>query len=277
MIYDEDKEQENKINKENAKLLFTPKFIPFYPHLIKLWLWLAECLVYGFIDFYLQSPESRFYFTNEQIGGVFWLWEQHISNCIKSLKDKDIIKCEYKVRSNGWKIRFIQLKQKLYSDYNNNYTQSITKVIDNNNKINNNKINNIAIYDFEMFWKSYPHARKWKKEEAKKYFMQNDSKEVDAEVKLLLRKVELWLQDTQYIPACNLWIRDFVSTNATVKEMYLKNFVFAIMENKTNTRAMQSQKFISDFWADIAEKYRKEWSKAKNGLTIKLDNKIVYQ
>lgn len=34
MIYDEDKEQENKINKENAKLLFTPKFIPFYPELL---------------------------------------------------------------------------------------------------------------------------------------------------------------------------------------------------------------------------------------------------
>lgn len=49
------------------------------------------------------------------------------------------------------------------------------------------------------------------------------------------------------------------------------------MENKTTTRAMQSQKFISDFGADVAEKYRKEWSKAKNGLTIKLDNKIVYQ
>lgn len=133
MIYDEDREQENKANKENAKLLFTPKFIPFYPHLIKLGLWLAECLVYGFIDFNLQSPENRFYFTNEQIGNLFWLWEQYVSNCIKSLKDKNIIKCEYKIKNNGWKIRFIQLKQKLNPDYNNNYTPSITTVIDNNN------------------------------------------------------------------------------------------------------------------------------------------------
>lgn len=30
----------------------------------------------------------------------------------------------------------------------------------NKNKINNNNINNISTYDFEMFWKNYPHARK---------------------------------------------------------------------------------------------------------------------
>ena len=136
--YDENEIEQNKINKNNAWLLFTPKFIPFYPKLLELWLSINESLVFWFIDFYLQNSSDKFYFTNEQIWKLFWFWEQNTSNIIKRLKDKWLIETKYRLKANWWKIRFIQ---KLYSDYNKNYSQSITKVIDNNNKINNNKIN----------------------------------------------------------------------------------------------------------------------------------------
>lgn len=136
--YDENEQEQNKINKNNAWLLFKPKFIPFYPKLLELWLTINESLVFWFIDFYLQNNSDKFYFTNEQIGKLFWFWEQNTSNIIKRLKDKWLIETKYRLKANGWKIRFIQ---KLYSDYNKNYSQTITKVIDNNNKINNNKIN----------------------------------------------------------------------------------------------------------------------------------------
>lgn len=136
--YDENEQEENKIAKNNAWLLFKPKFIPFYPKLLELWLTINESLVFWFIDFYLQNSSDRFYFTNEQIGKIFWFGEQNTSNIIKSLKDKWFISTNYKIKSNGGKLRFIQ---KLYSDYNKNYSPTITKVINNNNKINNNKIN----------------------------------------------------------------------------------------------------------------------------------------
>lgn len=136
--YDENEIEQNKINKNNAWLLFTPKFIPFYPRLLELWLSINESLVFWFIDFYLQNSSDKFYFTNEQIWKLFWFWEQNTSNIIKRLKDKWLIETKYRLKANWWKIRFIQ---KLYSDYNKNYSPSITKVIDNNNKINNNKIN----------------------------------------------------------------------------------------------------------------------------------------
>ena len=191
MVYNEEREEENKINKANAKLIFSPKFIPFYPKLLSSGLNLAECLVFGFIDFYLHNPDDIFYFTNEQIWWLLWLWAQYISNCISELKKKWFINCKYKLRANGWKIRFIQ-KTQLYSDYNNSYnvdynnsySHTITKVIDNNNKIKENNINNINIWDlenksnkinnkkilddFEEFWKSYP-KRKWKPEAKKAY------------------------------------------------------------------------------------------------------------
>ena len=136
--YDENEQEQNRINKNNAWLLFKPKFIPFYPKLLELWLTINESLVFWFIDFYLQNNSDKFYFTNEQIGNMFWFWEQNTSNIIKRLKDKWLIETKYRLKANGWKIRFIQ---KLYSDYNKNYSQTITKVIDNNNKINNNNIN----------------------------------------------------------------------------------------------------------------------------------------
>lgn len=136
--YDENEIEQNKIAKNNAKLVFNPKFIPFYPKLLELWLSINESLVFWFIDFYLRDSSDKFYFTNEQIWSIFWFWEQNTSNIIKRLKDKWFIDTKYRLKANWWKIRYIQ---KLYSDYNKNYSPTITKVIDNNNKINNNKIN----------------------------------------------------------------------------------------------------------------------------------------
>lgn len=147
--YDESEQEQNKINKNNAWLLFTPKFIPFYPRLLELWLTINESLVFWFIDFYLQNSSDKFYFTNEQIGNIFWFWEQNTSNIIKRLKDKWFIDTKYRLKANWGKIRFIQ---KLYSDYNKNYSPTITKVIDNNNKINNNNIN--IINNNTEFWEN---------------------------------------------------------------------------------------------------------------------------
>jgi hypothetical protein len=36
MIYNEEKEQDSKINKANAELVFKPKFIPVYPELLEI-------------------------------------------------------------------------------------------------------------------------------------------------------------------------------------------------------------------------------------------------
>ena len=136
--YNENEIEQNKINKNNAWLLFTPKFIPFYPRLLEMWLTINESLVFWFIDFYLQNSSDKFYFTNEQIWKLFWFWEQNTSLIIKKLKEKWFIDTSYRLKANWWKIRFIK---NLYSDYKNFYSPTIKKFIDNNNKINNNNIN----------------------------------------------------------------------------------------------------------------------------------------
>ena len=69
---------------------------------------------------------------------------------------------------------------------------------------------------FETFWKEYPHARKWKKQESKNHFLNQNSDEVMKQVWILKRKLRAWLIESQYIPACERWIRDFTPLNDDV-------------------------------------------------------------
>lgn len=81
-----------------------------------------------------------------------------------------------------------------------------------NNTIYNNTNNNT----FDTFWKQYPHARKWKKKESEEYFSKQNPEAVMKQVAILKRKIKAWLQDGQYIPACERWIRDFTELNEDV-------------------------------------------------------------
>lgn len=69
---------------------------------------------------------------------------------------------------------------------------------------------------FELFWKEFPHARKWKKGDSLKYFKQQDADSVMKQVYILKRKIRAWLQDPKYIPACERWIRDFTEISEDV-------------------------------------------------------------
>ena len=135
---------------------------------------------------------------------------------------------------------------------------------------------NTLQFDFETIWTIFPHARKWKKDETKKYYKKLDSNSVLEEIKILNWKVRMWLQEQKYIPAIERWMRDFVKTNDIVKEQVLKAIVYAIMENKTEERPNLAKQFISDFWEELAEKYRKQWSKETNGITLKLWDNIYH-
>lgn len=140
--YNDEEKQRHEINEANAKLVFQPKFIPFYPELLELGLTYLECLLYWFISFYLKAWD-KFYFTNEQLWSIFGCSEKTISNSIIKLEKIWLIKNKYRQKANWWKIRFIQIEENV----NLGIDQSTKKWIwspqkgdDNNNKINNNKI-----------------------------------------------------------------------------------------------------------------------------------------
>lgn len=107
--YDEYEREINEVAKNNASLIFTPQFIPFYPGISKKFdLSNSETLILGFIYFFLSSSiKKRFYFTNEQLGELFNLSSDRISKLIANLREKELISVGYKTRSDGGQTRFV--------------------------------------------------------------------------------------------------------------------------------------------------------------------------
>lgn len=77
-------------------------------------------------------------------------------------------------------------------------------------------------FSFQDFRTEYPHARKWKKKESEKYFNQNDSSSVKKQVSILKRLIKAWLQDAEYVPACERRIRDFTPLSEDVIKQKLE-------------------------------------------------------
>ena len=105
--YDENEQEQNKINKNNAELVLTPKFIPLYPQLLQNWFSLIEAALFWFIDFFLDNTKNRFYCTNEQLAQLLNCSEHTISTAIKNLEKNGVIVLHKKIRAGGWVIRFI--------------------------------------------------------------------------------------------------------------------------------------------------------------------------
>lgn len=125
--YSEEERQEHMINKDHADLILNPTYVNYYPKLAREKnLNLIEWLLYGYIYWWLKWTDRRLWISNENIWNIFGVWEQHISNSIKMLKEKGLIEVSYRI-TKTWKLRIITL-----SHYNNNYTPTITKVIYNN-------------------------------------------------------------------------------------------------------------------------------------------------
>lgn len=282
--YDEEEKQDNEVNKNNASLILNPKFIPVSPIMIRWGYSYLEAILYWFIDFFLCYNE-KFYCTNEQLWEMLWVSEKTISLAIKRLIDDWLIAVSYKIKSWGGKIRFLK---NVNSDFTKMYSQTLqkgkgiyNKIIDNNKNnissssvsnetssedktINTNLLNsnthwgdNDYTAQFDIFWKTYPHARKWKKQDAKKYFMQQDINSVMENVKLYKWKIELWIEDAKYVPACERWIRDFVPVNNVVKEQDLYKIIckHMQMDGKKERYAELKNDFGTEKMDELVRKY----------------------
>lgn len=143
LTYSEEEQQENKINRVNAKAIFSPKFVPFYLGLLDHGLNHMDCLVLGFIDFYASlSDNGKFYFSNGQLAKMFRCSEKTISRSIKALVDHKLIIVSRKVKTGGGQIRLVRLDINVPLDWTRMSRKTGHKCPTNNNSINNNNINN---------------------------------------------------------------------------------------------------------------------------------------
>lgn len=133
----------------------------------------------------------------------------------------DLYKCWFiKISVKNWNQREISLNEEVGQKCPGGRTkmsaeggQKCPHIIISNNTTNIEKENKEK---FETFWKEYPHARKGKKKESEQYFLKQDANEVLRQVAILKRKIKAGLQDGQYIPACERWIRDFTPISEDV-------------------------------------------------------------
>lgn len=137
--------------------------------------------------------------TNEYLSQMLDVHKMTISKNISDLKEKGFINVE--IDKDG---RKITLSENAYGGLAKTLTPYILTNITN------------EYYSFQNFRKDYPHARKWKKAESKKYFLMQNPLEVKKQVSILKRKVKAWIQDAEFVPACERWIRDFTPLSEDV-------------------------------------------------------------
>lgn len=125
-------------------------------------------------------------------------------------------------------------------------------------RLDKNRVENIIppTEDFENFWKLFPHARKWKRKEAMQMFSKLSSAEVMQEVKLLNWRIEVWLQNPQYIPACERRIRDFTKTSPILMEQLFEAMIHHLKKFEWEDRHKLSRRMKLEFWDDIIKEKR---------------------
>jgi hypothetical protein len=203
ITYSEEDQQQHKINKANASLVFSPKFIPIYPELLDR-LTYTEAAIFGFIDFIKSNSSARFYYTNEQLGEICRCSPDTASRAMSKLVKVGLIKTSRKIKSGGGQIRFVtDISYKSDSTISTSRTRQ--KLQTNKNKIKENKINNsMCEKAFEEFWSCYP-VKKSKKP-AKDKFMKlpaNLKDEILSAVEKQ-KKSDSWIRG--YIPHPTTWL-----------------------------------------------------------------------
>ena len=91
--------------------------------------------------------------------------------------------------------------------------------------------------------------------------MQQDIESVMENVKLYKWKIELWIEDAKYVPACERWIRDFVPVNNVVKEQDLYKIICEHMQRDNKKERYAELK--NDFWAEKMDELVKKYNSNK--------------
>lgn len=132
--------EEIEVLENNAKRVFTPQFVPFYPEVKQQhnlsWL---ETIIYGFINFYLTKASDRFYFTNSQLGKLFGVSDRQVSSSVSKLVDTGLLDITLKIKGNGGQMRYLRLS----ATTKKTSCRTRGKLRGNKNKINNNNTTSI--------------------------------------------------------------------------------------------------------------------------------------
>ena len=145
-VYSEEEALSNEIARENARLLDKFRYLTI-PMTIFRELGLSgnEAIVFALIDSWYSDDGQRFYFTNEQLGRLYNLSTVSVSQILKRLQEKKLIKLGYKRKSNGGQIRFVDLMtlRNLKLQLKESLSSNIKKVNGNIYNLNTDNLNTL--------------------------------------------------------------------------------------------------------------------------------------
>lgn len=238
--------------------MLIPKFIPMPISVLEAGYWLVEACIIGYLDFY-QIENDDFSVTNEELSELLHMSESTVKRALKNLNEDWIIEISKNMREQGWILRKIKLTENglLLSSKLNHCKGSIWPLHNINQETNNN------IVPFETFWKEFPHARKGKKADSKKYYEKLDSNDVMKQVRILKRQIRAWLQDSERVPACERWIRDFTPLNEDVVKQKLVKICKRHLSAEWDMK-QRSQELKQTFWDEQINKIVKAIQQQSN-------------
>ena len=282
----------DKIENTNS-LVLNPKFIPMYPWMLWAYSYL-ECIVYGFIDFFLAN-NNQFFCTDEQLAEMLKTSPKTISRSISNLKKWWLIETETKWKQKWWTYRIIKLVKAEWtkmSECESRMDKNVwvwKNVVENKendeNEISQSDknvhqyINNIISYDIifsNYYWKRR-WINEWKCKKLIDWLIKQWITFDEINKCMTLYNCECSLkQDFTYVKKLETWLDDFQQLD----EDQIDDWIHDIARNyksKLNTHPkFANSKPAKSIWESLVKTFgedkikwiwRSEW---KNSITLNL-------
>lgn len=228
------------MEEKNENLILNPEFIPFYPAMFRAWFLAIDCVLFGFIRFFLVNND-KFFCTDKQIWEMLWVSVKTISRSFKKLKEEGLIKTDSQTKIWWWTYRVVELQipnghgwpfrnghgwPSIENIYKYNLFTNVNKSYLDKNTWKGTTSSKKALFtpeqneQFEALRKVYP--IKSKKELARKHFLEHDYDELIFDAKIRKRKVELEVVEKKYMKGGGHWMEDFAPQSDRMKNLELK-------------------------------------------------------
>lgn len=265
------------MEEKNENLILNPEFIPFYPAMFRAWFLAIDCVLFGFIRFFLVNNE-RFFCTDKQIWEMLWVSVKTVSRSFKKLKEENLIKVESRTKKWWWTFRVVELEipnghgwpfanghgwPSIENKYNNLFSYENRYMSDFSAKDTQTSVKKGVMLtkeqeeQFEQVWKNYP--QKTGKQEAKKYFLNSDYKDLLIEANIKKWQVILEIEKKKYVRWGNRWMRDFTPQLDSLRHQDLKEIFEKHMTMGWDMRT-RMEELVRDFPDVDFNKLHKEWS-----------------
>jgi hypothetical protein len=209
----------------------------------------------------------QFVSSQVKLSVEFWIQRNKMIRLLKILEDEKIVNIKWYSKYSLFTIvNWVKYQKRWTSNDTANDTTNEQQVNTNNNDNNDNNENTKRSKEQkEKIWKTYPHSRKGKKQDAINYIIKQDYEVVLHTVNIYKWEVYVGMQDATYVPWCHLRCRDFVPYSEMIAKNKLKEIYNRLLEWRKTEEIKQ---FTDDFWQEYVLGLYEERAKEQQKLLL---------